>query len=211
MSLADSVSSGSSYFIAHPSDVLLYQQPDIYHDLYVYKCVLTVVLTTGDRGIGGGFSRSLEAGLEAAYAYMISSVHNNWEETIVQANDHNVTLRSLRDAPTVQILYLHLPDGASDGCGHESTNSNSLKKLYQRRIRSISTLGGGPIYTLQSLMDLIGWVLQQSDPSDIRLLDFKAPMPDDGQFHSEHADHVVSAKLLMDVIKRERIQAYLRG
>ena len=58
------------YFSAHPVDSLLYQNPDLFHDLYVYKCATTVVFTTGDRGVAGNLSMSLERGLEAAYARM---------------------------------------------------------------------------------------------------------------------------------------------
>jgi hypothetical protein len=65
------------YFSAHPVDGLLYQSPDLFHDLYVYKCVTTFVFTAGDRGVTGNFSASLELGLEAAYAHMVGVATND--------------------------------------------------------------------------------------------------------------------------------------
>ncbi|KAF1963415.1 hypothetical protein CC80DRAFT_541349 [Byssothecium circinans] len=203
---------GTIYFSAHPVDSLLYQQPDLFHDFYVYKCLLSVVFTTGDRGIGGNSSQSLEVGLEAAYAYMAGASDKNiWEETIVQINDYNVTKRNLKGTPTIQILYLRLPDGASDGGGYRVTHSQSLKKLYQGNIRSITTADGESTYTLRSLMDLVASVIKQSEAQEIRVLDFKAPVPNDGELDSEHADHAISARLVMDAVNGEHIQVYLRG
>jgi hypothetical protein len=64
------------YFSAHPVDDILYQNPDLFHDLYVYKCVTTFVFTAGDRGVTGNFSASLELSLEAAYAHMFGVTTN---------------------------------------------------------------------------------------------------------------------------------------
>ncbi|KAF2640296.1 hypothetical protein P280DRAFT_526606, partial [Massarina eburnea CBS 473.64] len=204
---------GSLYFSAHPSDSLLYQQPDLYHDFYVFKCITSVVFTSGNRGFGGNFSRSLENGLEAAYAFMVDPLAKDlsWEETTVQIETFNVTMRFLKDTPNIQILYLRLPDGASDGSGYRVTHRQSLKKLYQNTIRSITTIDGESTYTLQSLSNLIASVLRQSAPRDIRVLDFKASIPKDGQLDGEHADHTVTARLVVDVVEKTKLEGDIRG
>ncbi|KAF2687851.1 hypothetical protein K458DRAFT_385420 [Lentithecium fluviatile CBS 122367] len=204
---------GSVYFSAHPVDSLLYQNPDLFHDIYVYKCVTTVVFTTGDRGVGGNFSESLERGLEAAYAHMASVPANEtpWAETSLQFSRNSVMLRFLRDVPSIQIVYLRLPDGGSDGTGHESSGGDSLKKLYNNDVKSIDTTDGSTFYTLDSLKDLIAAVLKQRAPLNIRVLDFKRSIPEDDEFDGDHADHAISARLVADVVEQNKIEGEVLG
>jgi hypothetical protein len=65
--------SGSIYFIAHNADALLFQNPDLLHDLYVHKCVTTVVFTSDSGGEAANDTRILEreSALEMAYKFMI--------------------------------------------------------------------------------------------------------------------------------------------
>jgi hypothetical protein len=87
---------------------LVYQNPDLFHDLYVLKCVTTVVLTSGDRGVGGNFSLSLERGLQQAYAHMagVPVTDPTQEETTVRVGTHDIHSWTLRGAPNIQIIYL---------------------------------------------------------------------------------------------------------
>ena len=64
--------SGSIYFTAHTIDSLLFQNPDLYHDLYVFKCITTIVLTADSGGEAANHTRllELERGLENAYKFM---------------------------------------------------------------------------------------------------------------------------------------------
>lgn len=202
--------SGSLYFIAHPADSLLYQNPDLFHDLYVYKCVTTVVFTSGDRGIVGNHSRSLEHGVEAAYSWM-SGLATEWSTDMVEIWDHGVQLSSHRDAANVQIMYLRLPDGAPAGQGYGANDGESLRKLYNGDIETITAVDGNATYTLESLKDLLAALLRASNATDVRVLDYKTGIPDDEDARSDHADHVVSARLVVEVMKREKSKAKLRG
>ncbi|KAF7455645.1 hypothetical protein PtrSN002B_000772 [Pyrenophora tritici-repentis] len=66
---------GSVYFTAHTVDGLLFQNPDLLHDLFVFKCVTTVVFNADTGGEAANESRmlQLERGLEAAYWNMSES------------------------------------------------------------------------------------------------------------------------------------------
>ncbi|KAJ4318468.1 hypothetical protein N0V94_004423 [Neodidymelliopsis sp. IMI 364377] len=172
---------GSLYFTAHPVDSLLYQNPDLFHDLHVYKCITTVVFTSGDRGIAGNHSRSLEHGLEAAYAWMsgLEMGGQSWQTRTVQMGDGNVTLSSCPEVPSMQMLYLRLPDGGPAGQGYGVSNGESLRKLYTGDIKTITTTDGNATYTLDSLKGLLAAVLHESNATDIRVLDYKTGIPDE--------------------------------
>ena len=51
---------------------MLFQNPDLLHDLYVFKCVTTVVFTadTGGETANDTRVREIERGLEDAYRFM---------------------------------------------------------------------------------------------------------------------------------------------
>jgi hypothetical protein len=199
------------YFSAHPVDGLLYQNPDLLHDLYVLKCVTTVVMTSGDRGKDGGFSQSLERGLQGAYALMANMPIDNpaREETTVQVGTHDLQSWSLRGMPNIQILYLRLPDGSPSGHGYAATKQESLSKLYHRTIDRISTTDHNATYTLRDVKELIAFILHARKPNEIRILNHKAKLPNDEDHHaaSDHADHIVSAKLVQSIIAREKFKA----
>jgi hypothetical protein len=134
-----------------------------------------------------------------------------WSETRVKLNCKPVLSRSLRVTPNVQILYLRLPDGRTDGEGYEANGGESLKKLYKKKIKTITAIDGSERYTLENLKDLIATVLKQRNPRDIRVLDFKMPVPEGNEECYDHTDHSVSARLVVDVVKRDNIKVNLTG
>jgi hypothetical protein len=204
--------SGSIYFSAHPADSLLYQNPDLLHDLYVFKCVTTVVFTSGDRGLDKNHSLSLETGLEYAHAWMSDAgeQEREWQGITAQVGRFQVQVRFHIAVPNMQIIYLRLPDGSPTGEGYETNSEESLKKLYDHDIDVINTTDGSGEYTLDSLKSLIATVLHEMKPNRIGILDHKAVVLD-GEKGSDHADHVVSAKIVLDTIKQENIRAELVG
>ncbi|KAF9695162.1 hypothetical protein EKO04_006749 [Ascochyta lentis] len=201
---------GSLYFTAHPADVFLYQNPDLFHDLYVYRCVTTVVFTSGDRGIVGNHSRSLEQGMEAAYSWM-SGDDASWQTDTLRIGENDVKFSTHSEAANMQIVYLRLPDGGPAGRGYEVNGGESLPKLYKGDIETITTIDGNATYTLASLGNLIAAILYESNATDVRVLDYKTGIPDDEDARSDHADHVVSARLVVDIMKREKSKATLQG
>jgi hypothetical protein len=200
------------YFSAHPVDGLLYQNPDLLHDLYVFKCVTTVVMTSGDRGLDVNFSRSLERGLQEAYVLMAGVLVDDpmKEEKIVRVGTHDVHSWSLRGIPNVQIIYLRLPDGVPSGHGYDTRGGESLTRLYRKEIDSVTSTDGNATYTLRDVKEIIAFILHTRKPNEIRILNHRASMPKDGSYRhapSDHTDHIVSAKLVQGVVSREKIKA----
>ncbi|KAL5453513.1 hypothetical protein PMIN06_005409 [Paraphaeosphaeria minitans] len=98
---------GNIYFVAHPVDVLLYQNPDLYHDIHTFKCTTVVMLTTGDRGVKDtNFTDSLELGLQASYNFMAGAPVNqtDWDGVKVICGDALITLRYPKDAKGLLLI-----------------------------------------------------------------------------------------------------------
>jgi hypothetical protein len=131
--------SGAVYFSAHPVDGLLFQNPDLSHDLYVWKCVTTVVMTSGDRGMDNNFSQSLEYGLQHFYALMADLPVEKAtieETTVVRVG--NLRSWSLEGMRNIQLVFLRLPDGSSYDRGCDTHKRESLSRLYDKDIDSIT-------------------------------------------------------------------------
>ncbi|KAF2027228.1 hypothetical protein EK21DRAFT_114996 [Setomelanomma holmii] len=210
-----SCTGGTIYFSAHPVDGLLYQNPDLLRDLYVLKCVTTVVFTSGDRGIEGNFSQSLERGLQEAYVLMAGIPVSNptREEATIRVGTHDVHSWSLRGMPNIQILYLRLPDGSPSGEGYHLSGRRSLSQLYRKEIGSITSTDGNATYTLRDLKELVGFILHTRKPKDVRVLNHKATLSNGPQpiAPADHTDHIVSAKLVHSVFVSERINGTIQA
>jgi hypothetical protein len=207
--------SGAVYFSAHPVDGLLYQNPDLLHDLYVFKCVTTIVMTSGDRGMNVNFSQSPERGLQEAYVLMagLPIDDSTREETTVRVGTHDMHSWSLRGIPNIQILYLRLPDGSPSGHDYDARGRESLSKLYHKDIDSITSTDGNVTYTLRDIKEIIAFILHTRKPNDIRILNHKAEISKDQehQVPSDHTDHVVSAKLVQSIVAGEKIKATVKS
>lgn len=218
------------YFVAHPIDALLYQSPDLYHDVHDFKCTTLVVLTAGDRGVKDKkFTDSLEQGLEASWSFMAGAPVNQtgWDGVNVVCGDALVTLRFAKESkgllivckfkiflsffwdPVISVLTspdLRFPDGGSDGAGHKETGQTSLKYLYQNKINKVTSIDAATTYDLAGLKNLIHILLEWKTPSVVRTLDDQTPIPEDCDFGAEHADHAVSARLVHEVIEENDIK-----
>jgi hypothetical protein len=227
--------SGSIYFTGHNADSLLYQNPDVLRELYVYKCVTTVVFTSDTGGEAANETRVVEreSALEEAYRFMNAApteeqakwVHgDNSDEpfrgasiqyelpprkaTTIQVGKYNISASSFDDMPNVQILYLRLPDSPHDGSGYDAYGE-SLKKLYQKKIPSITTVDQTATYTLQDLKDVITTILRERRATDIGILNHKIDFETDDSLDTEqeHTDRITSAKIVLDVIGEANISA----
>ena len=154
---------------------------------------------------------SLERGLQEAYASMagLSVSDPTREEKTIRVGTHYVRSWSLRDMPNIQILYLRLPDGSPSGRGHDVYERQSLAKLYNKEIDSITSTDGLAVYTLRDLKELIAFILYVRKPNDVRMLDHKAAytIGEEDPEHDDHSDHIVSAKLVHRVVTGEKIEA----
>ncbi|RAR09993.1 hypothetical protein DDE83_005208 [Stemphylium lycopersici] len=220
------VASGSIYFTAQSIDSLLFQNPDLLHDLYVFKCVTTVVFTADSGGETANDTRvrEIEHGLEDAYRFMsggasfkgdgsrpISDIEEpapSDNTTTIRIGKYDVAASPVFGMSNVQIIYLRLPGSTYYGQGYAAYHEESLKGLYSADISHITTTDGTVTYSVKNLKGVIATILRERRPNDVRVLNHLESLPkgdDDTQL--QHADRIVSAKLVMDVIKEEEIEA----
>jgi hypothetical protein len=166
-----------------------------------------VLFTSGDRGVVGNYSRSIERGLEDAFAFMGSEQEEpSWTGADVQFNGKVVLLRSLKTWPQVQLVFLRLPDGKPDGLPYRD-DGESLKQLYDKDISSITATDASATYTLDSLKELLATVMKKREANDIRILRHKEPVTKELEANHDHMDHLVSSRLVAEVVNRENITA----
>lgn len=161
-------SAGTTLLVsAHEDDDLLFMSPDLLHEIAAGRCVRTVYLTAGDSGEGETYWRGREAGEEAAYALM-AGVDDSWVTSDAGLPGRSVPVMTLTGAPRVSLEFLRLP-GASwqRGEGFPSNGFETLQKLWQKSIRTVHPLDGGPPYTKQGLVDTLAGTINRLHPERI--------------------------------------------
>jgi LmbE family N-acetylglucosaminyl deacetylase len=174
---------GSLYVVAHADDTILFQSPDILHEIEAGACVQTVVVTAGDNGSGEAYWTSREFGAQAAYAAM-AEVPNTWTASTLQVDGHTVFRRTL-NGTDVSIDFLRLPDGGYPaGHGTEPYNSESTIELWNGQIASATPVDKSPAYTRDGLLATLRSLIDEAQPASIRTQDYVGVEGD-----IDHADH----------------------
>lgn len=192
---AGSCSAGSQLQVtAHPDDDLFFMNPAVLAKTQAAGwCTTTVVVTAGDAGKGTTYANSREAGLRAAYANM-TNVKNAWTTVSEVDAGRTVQRSTLTAMPSVQLVFMRLPDGNIDGSGFSATGSQSLEQLMVGYIPSITTTGSPrQTYTQASLVSTIGALMTKAAPTIIRSMDYVHGFGTDTD-HSDH--HAVGALTL---------------
>ncbi len=195
----------SVYVIAHPDDWQLFMNPNAYHSIKgVNEKVIFLHLTAGDGGAAttSNFYLAREEGSLRAIRFMSNTFTNqgapgnNMNETHVTINGHQLLKYSYRNAVA---YFLRLPDGNYSGNGYPLTNNESLKKLYNGSIASISAIDGSATYP--SLVDLEATlqaiVAAEMIPSSNLI--FNMADTDENLNPDDHSDHLISSNLMQDV------------
>ena len=178
------------YVVAHQDDALLFQNPDMQHDITAGKCVATVFVTAGNAGQDSTYWLTREAGAKAASAFM-AGVSNDWTLSDAGVTGHPISLYTLTGNPKVTVLFMHLPDGGIDGSGFGPGGPGpSLEKLWKNTIASIPTTDGSSSYSRQDLIDTLLALFNSINPSRINTQDFIGTFGD-----GDHSDHHAVAQI----------------
>lgn len=184
---AATCSSRVMYMVAHEDDSLLFQSPDLLHDIQSGACVTTVFTTAGDAGLNQTYWSGREAGAEAGYANM-AGVADSWTQSVTDAASHHIATFTLAGAPNVTLLFLRLPDGDGDGSGFAAYGNESLQKLWAGVIDHLHPVDGSAAYTGRDLVDTLASVMTSLSPTVIHVQDYLGT-PGDG----DHSDHHFTA------------------
>jgi len=170
--------------VAHPDDDLLFQSPDLLHDVQSGKCVRTVYITAGERGDLNTLDLR-ESGVEAAYAQM-AGVKNTWKKSDADVSGHRVPLVTLSGRPTVSLVFMRLPEGVW-GSGDSATDA-TLENLWLGSISQIRAEAGPTVYTRSGLISSLTALMTAFQPDTIKTQDYVGPLGD-----GDHDDHHAAA------------------
>jgi LmbE family N-acetylglucosaminyl deacetylase len=170
----------SMQIVAHPDDDLLFQSPDVLHDVQAGRCVRTVFVTAGERG-DPDLMDTREAGIKAAYANM-AGVSSTWTTADAGISGHPMPLATLVGKPTVSLVFMRLPEGFWGDGGTPQTEM--IKNLWQGSISQMRTDDGSSTYTKTSLTATLTALMTAFQPDTIRTQDYVGTFGD-----GDHDDH----------------------
>ncbi len=178
---------GALTIVAHPDDDLLFFNPDILRDIEAGRCARTVFVTAGDAGEGQSYWGGLEAGIRATYAQM-AGVADAWTAEDAGVTAGRISVHALNDAPHVTIVFLRIPDGF-DGSGSATYGWESLAKLWEGSISTITSVDGEEWYTRDEVRDMLVQLMANFEPTMVRVQDWTT---DPGNL-DDHSDHWATA------------------
>ncbi|WP_337973856.1 PIG-L family deacetylase [Cellulomonas sp. NTE-D12] len=178
---------GAMQIVAHEDDDLLFLSPDLLHDIQSGRCVRTVVVTAGDAAQGTAYWKSRERGSQAAYAQM-AGVRDAWTTTDAGVQGHPIPLLTLTADPRISIAFLRLPDGNRRGTGMRVHDHESLMRLWQGAIPTITAVDGSSTYTADTLTSTLAALVNAFAPTTVRTQDWTIPFQT-----GDNADHTATA------------------
>ena len=188
-------SSRAMYVVAHEDDSLLFQNPDLLQNIHSERCVQTIFLTAGDDGKGEEYWHEREAGVEAGYAEM-AGVADEWEESSIEADGHQIPLEILKAEPRVTLVFMRLPDGNFPAGEGFPPRNESLMKLWNgchEAAPAESTITAldesTTTYDCQDLIETLAGLMTSFHPQWIATQNYTGTFGD-----GDHADHVATAK-----------------
>ena len=179
----------SMYVVAHEDDSILFQNPDLQRDISNGRCVQAVFLTAGDSDQTFAYWSSRENGVKAAYAQM-AGLANTWTQSDAGISGHPIPVFTLQARPTISVVFLRLPDGNLDGSGFPHYNNQSLQKLWQGSIPSMTADDGSSTYTRSALLNTLTQLMTMYGPDEVATQDFVGSFGD-----GDHSDHHAAAYL----------------
>jgi LmbE family N-acetylglucosaminyl deacetylase len=198
-----------AYVFAHEDDVLLFMMPAVSDAIAAGDCVRLIELTAGDAGTGvAGYWQGREAGLRVALA-SIAAEPNAWTKRDARIPDHPATFWKLKGNPRLTVVFLNLPDGQSEGTGFNATGYQSLYKLWEKQISSMTTVDKKSTYTRPELIQTIAGLIRTSSATVVGIQDYTAPFTTVSPH--DHFDHVAGALFTKLALTQYQIPATLIG
>ena len=196
---------GSLYIVAHADDSIIFQNPDLQRDISAGRCVRTVIVTAGDDGDTSAYWLQREAGVEAAYAEM-AGVADAWTQADAGVSGHPDSTRHA-DRTAERLDRIHgLADGNVDGSGFAAYGSQSLQKLWQGTIGSISADDGSSSYTKTTLTATLAGLMTSARPDRVLTQDYLGLYGD-----GDHSDHHTVAYLVQAASQQYAAPHLLNG
>jgi LmbE family N-acetylglucosaminyl deacetylase len=184
---AASCEGGAMQIVAHQDDDLLFQSPDVLHDVQAGRCVRTVFVTAGDAAQDADYWLGREAGSRAAYAEM-AGVADTWTTSELEVDARPIRVQTLTAASRISLVFMRLPDGNRQGTGMIRHHHESLMRLWQSSVTSITAVDGSASYIDSSLRTTLTALMVDFAPTTVRTEDWTAEFG-----KGDNADHIATA------------------
>jgi len=195
----------SFYFAAHQDDWQLFMNPSAFEDVAggAAKTVF-VHVTAGDAGLGTGtggrrhpYYLARENGAESAMRFMADADRMLVPEAAahVTFNGHAVYRTSFG---TTVGYFLRVPDGHPSGGGYGGTGWQSLRRLAEGQIATLTAIDNSTSY--RGWSDLVATVraIMTFERDGARMMQINVADPDPRVNSGDHSDHLVTSRLAVD-------------
>src|SRR5688572_21358917 len=195
------------YFGAHPDDWQLFMNPNAYYDVQKpSNKVVFVYVTAGDAGLGlgnGGRSQpyylARENGAKLSVRFLADATKAPGipMDSVASISGHRIKRWLYRNTVS---YFLRLPDGSPQGTGYVSTAEQSLKRLHEGAIRTITSIDNSTTY--QGWLDLRTSLRKLIDQERGMATNLWVNIPDTNIVKNvgDHADHQQMAQAVLEAI-----------
>jgi hypothetical protein len=199
---ADAVTPGkvSFYFAAHEDDWQLFMNPNAFEDVLGGAAkTIFVHVTAGDDGLGTGtggrkypYYLARENGAIDAIRFMADADRTPIADSKGQVTFNGHPIYRIGYRNTIG-YFLRLPDGDASGAGFAGTGFQSLKRLANGNITTLTAIDGSTAY--HGWDDLVATVraIIKFERAQAPLIQLNVAEPDPRINPSDHSDHLMTA------------------
>jgi hypothetical protein len=190
------------YIIAHQDDWQLFMNLNAYHDLVNSTCKVVIIHTTaGDEGQGPTYWHPREIGAISSARFCLAPMGLPAQGTtgIRTFNNHTINYWSACNATC---YFMRLPDGKGNGNGFQLYNYQSLTKLENGKIPTITAVDQSTVYNGWSDLCQTIQAIIQTESSDVGNIRINYQDPDPTYNSGDHADHYATGNAVqtMEII-----------
>jgi len=195
----------SFYFAAHEDDWQLFMNPSAFEDVAggAAKTVF-VHVTAGDAGLGTGsrgrqhpYYLARENGAVSAMRFMADADRTLMPQAVSRPTFNGHAVYRTSYGRTVG-YFLRVPDGHPSGGGYGGTGWQSLRRLHEGQIGTLTAIDRSAAY--HGWSDLVATVgaIMSFERDGARLLQINVADPDPRQNAGDHSDHLMTSRLAVD-------------
>ena len=199
----------SIFVQGHADDWQLFMSKNIAEDVQFAKIVI-ITITAGDAGHGSlpyghgkipyYLAREKGAIYSSKFAYDMTGgeVDDVPQPKMVLVNGHSIAKYTYKDR--IVNYFLRLPDGFHDGQGAPTTGTQSLQKLKEGKIKTITAVDNSTLYREWSdLTSTLRSIIIAEKGSDEQIW-MNIPSSDHKFNEGDHSDHYTSSLLAQDAV-----------
>jgi LmbE family N-acetylglucosaminyl deacetylase len=195
------------YFGAHPDDWQLFMNPNAYYDVQKpSNKVVFVYVTAGDAGAGLGngersqpyyLARENGAKFSGRFLADVAKAPVTPVDSVASVAGHRIKRWQYRNTVS---YFLRLPDGSPQGTGYVTTAQQSLKRLQEGALRTMTSIDNSTTY--QDWPDLIKTLRKLIDDERGTATNVWVHIPDTNieKNIGDHADHQHMAQGVLEAI-----------